>query len=72
MKTALCFRLRSNSIALRQAECWGQFLANAVHEANAAKARMNLLRKQFLFRASLDLDAKCISSHPSGCSVPQS
>ena len=63
------FSLRSNSIALRQAECWGQFLANAVHEANAAKARMNLLRKQFLFRASLDLDAKCISSRPSGRSV---
>ena len=34
------FSLRSNSIALRQAECWGQFLANAVHETNAAKARM--------------------------------
>jgi hypothetical protein len=66
MKTALCGRYAPTLLLFATLTALGQFLANAVHEANAAKARMNLLRKQFLFRASLDLDAKCISSHPCG------
>jgi hypothetical protein len=55
MKTALCFRFAQTLLHSDKLSARGQFLANAVHEANAAKARMNLLRKQFLFRASLGL-----------------
>ena len=54
--------LRSHSIAVRYAHSVGQFLANVVHEAYAAKATMTSLRSEVFYSRFARLETKTIWS----------
>ena len=49
MKTALCGRYAPTLLLFATLTALGQFLANAVREASAAKATMNSLRSYSLY-----------------------